>query len=121
MPSISSGGKQLAVVHWIEDARPGHQRWDYVGDGNGLPPERDDAIPVHESAEELTVRTALGLRAARSRAGSLLSLVLDLLGGGQWHRSAPFRCIAGKCSMVAEGLNPQRHIRTHVCGLNGHE
>ena len=96
MPSISSGGKQLAVVHWIEDARPGHQRWDYVGDGNGLPPERDDAIPVHESAEELTVRTALGLRAARSRAGSLLSLVLDLLGGGQWHRSPPFRCIAGK-------------------------
>ena len=96
MPNVSSRGKQLAVVHWIEDARPGNQRWDYVGDGNRLPPECDDAIPVHEWAEELTVRTALGLRAARSRAGSLLSLVLDLLGGGQWHRSAPFRCIAGK-------------------------
>ena len=23
--------------------------------------------------------------------------------------------------MVAEGLNPQRHTRTHVCGLDGHE
>ena len=82
MPNVSSRGKQLAVAHWIEDARPGHQRWDYVGDGNGLPPECDDAIPVHEWAEELTVRTALGLRAAKSRAGSLLSLVLDLLGDG---------------------------------------
>ena len=82
MPNVSLRRKQLAVVHWIEDARPGNQRWDYVGDGNGLPPECDDAIPVHEWAEELTVRTALGLRVARSRAGSLLSLVLDLLGRG---------------------------------------
>ena len=82
MPNVSSRGKQLAVVHWIEDARPGNQRWDYVGDGNGLPPECDNAIPVHEWAEELLVRTAFGLCAARSRAGSILSLVLDMLGRG---------------------------------------